>query len=180
MPSAQTIERQKKKVNKLDKIFKNDGVYLIDYRGLSVNEMEELRNRIKELNANMKVIKNRLAVKYFEKENKEFGREIFNGPIAVAYTNENFTELAKIIVNFAKENKKIKIKSGFIENVFVDKEKIKSIAKLPGRDQLMSQLVFLMAMPLKKVGMILSSPLKNILILFKNLKDKKEKEDNNG
>ena len=76
-----------------------------------------------------------------------------------------------------KENDKVEIKAGFVEQAFADKEKVKAVAKLPGRDQLMAQLVFSIALPLKKMGMALSAPLTNMLILLKNLKDKKEKEE---
>ena len=162
MPSTQSIERKRKKVNEIGEIFKNNGIYLFDYRGLSVPEMDELRNRIKKCNANMKIIKNRLAIKYFEKEKMEYGREIFSGPTAVAYSDDNYIEVAKIIVDFEKENKKIKIKSGFIEENFIDKSKIKYVAKLPSNNQLMSQLALSFIFPLKKMGMALSSPLRNM------------------
>ena len=180
MASTQSLERKTKKVGEIGEIFKNSGVYLIDYRGLTVSEMEDLRNRIKSCNAEIKIIKNRLAIKYFEKEKKEYGREIFNGPTAVAYSDDNYVEVAKIICDFEKENDKIKIKSGFIEDNFVDKNQINYVAKLPNKDQLLSQFAFAIATPVKKMAMALSSPLRNMLILLINLKDKKEKEDNNG
>lgn len=180
MPSKLILKDKKKKVDEIGAIFGNSGVYLIDYRGLSVPEIEDLRKKIKSSDAELKIIKNRLAIKYFEKENKEFGRDIFSGPTAVAYSDEKFVEVAKIIVDFEKNSKKIKIKSGFIENKFVGIDEIKNVAMLPGKDQLMSQLVFSIAYPLKKMGMALSSPLKNMLVLMNNLKDKKEKEEKNN
>ncbi|MEN8154889.1 MAG: 50S ribosomal protein L10 [Acidobacteriota bacterium] len=180
MPSKQILEDKKKKVDEIGAIFNSNGVYLIDYRGLSVPEIEDLRTKIKTSDAEFKIIKNRLAIKYFEKEKKEFGRDVFNGPTAVAYSDEKFVEVAKIVVDFEKDTKKIKIKSGFIENKFVTIDEIKNVAKLPGKDQLMAQLAFSIAHPLKKMGMALSSPLKNVLVLMNNLKDKKEKEEKNN
>ena len=180
MPSAQSLEKQKQKVKKIADIFANDGVYIFDYRGLSVPEMEVLRKKIRGINADLKVIKNRLAIKLFEQGEVKHGREVFQGPTAVAFTGENYTELAKIIVDFEKESEKIKIKSGFIEKKLVDGEIVRQVAKLPGRDQLLAQLAFTMAMPLKKLARTLASPLTNMVILLNNLKDKKEKENNNG
>ena len=178
MTSQKILELKQKKVDEIGKIFANSGVYLFDYRGMTVPEMGDLRERVKRLGAdsNVKVIKNRLTIKYFEKEKKEYGRELFNGPIAVAYADENFLEVAKVLVDFEKENNKVKIKAGFIEQTFADRKKVKAVAKLPGKDQLLAQLVFSMAMPVKKMGMALSAPLRNMLILMNNLKDKKEKE----
>lgn len=177
MANKAIIQSKEKKVEEIGGIFRNSGVYLFDYRGLSVTEMEKLRARVKSVgdDTNLMVIKNRLAIKYFQKQNKPFGRELFNGPMAVAYSSENFIELAKVLVDFEKENDKVKIKAGFIEQDFADKEKVKTVAKLPAKDQLLGQLVFSIAMPLKKMGMAMSAPLRNMLILMNNLKDKKEK-----
>jgi large subunit ribosomal protein L10 len=179
VPSKAILQLKEKKVEEIGNIFQNSGVYLFDYRGLSVNEMEGLRNRVKNVgsDADVKVIKNRLAVKYFQKEQKPWGRDIFRGPMAVAYGDKNFVEVAKVLVDFEKESNKVEIKAGFIEHTLTDKEKVKMVAKLPGKEQLMAQLVLTLAMPLKKMGIALSAPLKNMLILMNNLKDKKEKEE---
>ncbi len=179
MPNKEILESKEKKVEEIGNIFRSSGVYLFDYRGLSVAEMEGFRSRVKHIghDANVQVIKNRLAIKYFQKEQKSYGRELFNGPMAVAYGNDNFVEVAKTLVDFEKENEKIKIKAGFVEQVFADKEQVKAVAKLPAKDQLMAQLVFCLTLPLKKMGMALSAPLANMLVLMKNLKDKKEKEE---
>ncbi|MCU0287106.1 MAG: 50S ribosomal protein L10 [Acidobacteria bacterium] len=180
MPSTETLDRKKKQVDEIAEIFNNNGVYLFDYRGLTVAQMNTLRNRVKELNADLKVIKNRLAIKHFERENLGIGRDIFNGPTAVAFANENFVEVAKTLVDYEKENDKVKIKAGFIEKQFADKEKVKYVAKLPAKEVLLAQLVGAIAMPLKKMGMALSAPLLNMLILMNNLKDKKENEEKNN
>jgi large subunit ribosomal protein L10 len=177
VPSKNAIQLKEKQVDELGKIFESNGVYLFDYRGLTVSQMGQFRDRVKDLGANVKVFKNRIAIKYFEKVDKPHGRELFNGPLAVAYSDENFVELAKTMVEFEKENDKVKIRAGFIENTLVDSNKIKDVSKLPPKEQLMATLAFSMSMPLKKMGMALSAPLRNVLILMNNLKDKKEKEE---
>jgi large subunit ribosomal protein L10 len=175
MASANILEKKKKAVDGLADIFNCSGVYLFDYRGLKVSEMGKLRNLIKKLGANVKVIKNRLAIKFFEKEKMNIGRDLFHGPIAVAYSNEKFIETAKALVEFEKESKKIKIKSGFIEKKLVSSMQISEVAKLPGKEQMLAQLVFSIGMPLRRFGSALSAPLANMLVLFKNLQAKKEK-----
>ncbi len=178
MASTTILNEKKKQVEELAGIFGSNGVYLFDYRGLTVPQMNDLRDRVKGLGANVKVIKNRFAIKHFQNENREeFGRELFSGPMAVAYANDNFVEVAKVLVDFEKENEKIELKAGFIENSFADKEKVKQVAKLPSKEQLLAQLVGAISMPLKKMGMALSAPLTNTMILMNNLKDKKEKEE---
>ena len=175
MGSAKSLEKKKKTVHALAEIFRSNGVYLFDYRGLKVSEMSNLRNRVKALGADVKVIKNRLAIKFFEREKLAVGRELFHGPIAVAYSNDKFVETAKVLVDFERESKKIKIKSGFIERKLVSDKQVVEVAKLPGKEQLLAQLVYSIGMPLRRFGSALSSPLSHMLILMKNLQDKKVK-----
>ena len=176
MGSAQILEKKKKTVDAMAEIFNCNGVYLFDYRGLKVSEMVTLRSRIKALGANVKVVKNRLAIKYFEKQKTAVGRELFKGPLAMAYSNEKFVETAKVLVEFEKESKKIKIISGFIEKKLVSDKQVAEVAKLPGKEQLLAQLVYSIGMPLRRFGSALSSPLTHMLVLMKNLQDKKAKE----
>lgn len=177
MPSKEILQRNKEQVEEIGRIFQNNGVYMFDYRGLTVPEMEDLRKKVKEHGANLKVVKNRIAIKYFEKEKNEYGRELFNGPLAIAYADDNFIEIAKVITQFEKDTKKITVKAGFIEQTFADQNKIKDVAKMPGKEQMLATLAMSIAMPLQKMGMALSAPLRDMLILMNNLKDKKEKEE---
>jgi large subunit ribosomal protein L10 len=173
--SPKILEKKKQSVEKLDEIFAHGGVYMFDYRGLKVSEMETLRRQIRDLGAGVKVIQNRLVIKYFEKQKMAFGRDLFKGTLAAAYSRDHYVETAKALVNFEKESKKIKIKYGFIDRSLVNEAQIAEVAKLPGRDILLAQLAGSIIMPLRKFGSALSAPLTSMLILMKNYKDKKEK-----
>ncbi len=176
MGSKVILEAKKAEVEDIGKVFSSNGVYVFDYRGLDVKKFEELRNKVKDLDSNIKVIKNRLIIKHFEKNNLEYGRDLFNGPTAVAYGNEKFVEVAKALVDFQKEHKSVDIKFGFIEGNFADVQEVKTVATLPSKEQLLASFVLTASMPIKKWGMAMSSPLRNLLILMKNLKEKKAKE----
>ncbi|MDY0295837.1 MAG: 50S ribosomal protein L10 [Acidobacteriota bacterium] len=177
MTSPKSIERNQKRIEELAGIFARRGVYLFDYRGLSVPELQELRSKVKNLNAGIKVFKNRMAIKYFAGAgHDQYGRDLFQGPLAVAYADDNFIEVAKVMVEYEKESKKIQLKSAFVESRLMDREKVLQLAKLPGRDQLLAQLAMSIVHPLKKMGMSLAAPLTNMLILLKNLQDKKAKQ----
>lgn len=177
MPSKETMDYKRKKVEELDRIFDSNGVFLFDYRGLTVAQMETVRNRVKELGANVRVIKNRLAIKHFEKLGKPYGRDLFKGPIAAAYADKNFIEVAKTMVEIEKELEKVHIRAGFIERMYANADKIKEVSKLPNKEQLLAQLAFSIGMPLRKMGTALNAPLRSMLVVLKNLKDKKEKEE---
>ncbi len=173
---ANQVIRDKKKgvVDEITKIFSNPGVYVIDYRGLTVKEMEGLRKRVKARESELKVVKNRMIIKHFEAVSSEHGRDMFNGPTALVYSGKNFLEVAKDLVDFEKESQKIKIRFGFVEHKYVDANGVKAVAKLPSKEQLLAQVAFSIVYPVRKMGIALSAPLRNVLILMKNLKDKKE------
>lgn len=177
MPSKAILEKKKARVKELKKIFQNDGIYFFDYRGLSVREFEDLRNKVREQEGNCKVIKNSIAARLFEEEKIEVDDALLEGPNAILYGSGKTVEIAKVLVDFTKDKEVVGIKSGFLNREFIEKEKIIELSKLPGREQLISQFLFTFAMPLKKFGMSLSAPMKNILILMNNLKDKKDKEE---
>jgi len=174
MANQLILQQKKGVVEEIKDIFANPGVYVIDYRGLSVKEMEGLRKRMKSKNTEVKVVKNRMIIKHFESINSGYGREIFYGPTALVYSDKNFVDIAKDLVDFEKESQKIQIRFGFVEQKYVDANGVKAVAKLPGKEQLLSQLAFSFAYPVRKMGIALSAPLRNVLILMKNLKDKKE------
>lgn len=177
MPSKETLDVKKQQISEISTIFKNSGVFIFEYRGMKVKELEVLRNRLRPLGGHVKVIKNRLVLKYFQEKNVKVGRDVFFGPLAVAYADKSFIDVAKIMVDFEKENPKVLLKAGFIEQTYADKERVKSVAKLPAKEQLLAQLVMSISMPLRKMGIALSAPLRDTMILMNNLKDKKEKEE---
>lgn len=177
MVSEAILKKKKAKVKEFEEIFKSDGIYFFDYRGLSVGQFEELRGKVKDKDGKCRVIKNSIAARFFEDEKIQVDDQLLKGPNAIIYCSDKAVEIAKVLVDFVKDMENIEIKSGFLDQEFINKDKIYELSKLPGRDQLVSQLLMTIAMPLKKFGMTLASPLKNMLILMHNLKDKKEKEE---
>ena len=177
MASEAILEKKKIKIKEFKEIFKSNGIYLFDYRGLSVGQFEKLRHKVKVKNGNCRVIKNSIAARFFEEEKIQVDDQLLKGPIAILYGTDKVVEIAKVLVDFVKDMENVEIKSGFLDQEFINKDKIYELSKLPGRDQLVSQLLMTIAMPLKKFGMTLSSPLKNMLLLMNNLKGKKEKEE---
>jgi large subunit ribosomal protein L10 len=175
MASPRILEKKQQVVNELSSLFGCGGVYLFDYRGLKVSEMETLRRQVKACDGQVKVLKDRLAVKYFAQAGLPIGREVFSGPVAVAYADKRFVEVAKVLVDFERESKKIKITHGIIEHKLMSQPQVVAVSKLPSKEVLMTQLAYSVAMPLRKFGSALSSPLTHMLVLLKNLQDKKAK-----
>ena len=123
-------------------------VVVVDYRGLTVDEVTRLRKQLRE----MKVIKNSILSRAAKKAGLEGMDEVFTGPTAVAFSNEDVVAPAKIMDEFAKEAKALEIKGGIIEGKVSSLEEITALAKLPNREGLLSMLLSVLQAPVRNVA----------------------------
>ena len=140
--ASETILKQKEtEVKAYADKFKEDNVILItEYRGINVADDTKLRNDIRNVNAQYKIIKNNI-IKRALNANGESGLDsLLEGPTAVVIGNEEYLEPAKVIYNFTKANDFYKIKGGIIEGKVMTAEEIITLAKLPSRETLLSML----------------------------------------
>ena len=127
-------------------------VVVVDYRGLTVDEVTRLRKQLREANVEMKVIKNSILSRAAEAAGLEGMGEVFTGPTAVAFSNEDVVAPAKIIDEFAKDAKALEIKGGIIEGKVSSLEEITALAKLPNREGLLSMLLSVLQAPVRNVA----------------------------
>ena len=125
---------------------------IVDYRGLTVEQVTDLRKQLRDANVEMKVIKNSILVRAAEKAGLNGLEEVFSGPTAVAFSNEDVVAPAKIIDEFAKTADKLEIKGGIIEGKVASIEEITALAKLPNRDGLLSMLLSVLQAPVCNVA----------------------------
>ncbi len=115
-------------------------VWVVDYRGLSVKEVEGLRRDIREADASMKVYKNtlvRIALKELDMASLD---EVLEGPSAFAFCKNDPVASAKALTEFAKDNDKLVIKGGMMDGDFVNAGQFDAVASLPSREQLLAQI----------------------------------------
>ena len=124
---------------------------LVGFRGIKVGEVDDLRRRIREQGAHYSVVKNRLALRAIKGTALEELKELFHGPTAVAYTDDDPVGLAKTLTEFAKGVPVLEFKGGLVDGQAVAGEEIKALASLPSRDELIAKLVFLMQSPIARL-----------------------------
>ncbi|MBL1228999.1 50S ribosomal protein L10 [Enterococcus sp. BWB1-3] len=127
-------------------------VVIVDYRGLTVEEVTNLRKQLRDANVEMKVIKNSILSRAAKAAGLEGLDEVFTGPTAVAFSNEDVVAPAKIMDEFAKDAKALEIKGGVIEGKVASMEEITALAKLPSRDGLLSMLLSVLQAPVRNVA----------------------------
>lgn len=142
MANEKIIAQKQEEVTKLAEKIKNAKfVLLTDYRGISVEDVTELRANLRKSNSEYTVIKNNIIRRALA-EAKIEGLEdsVLEGPTAVIMDNNDYLAPAKVIYNYMKENEFYKIKGGILEGKVVSVEEIIELAKLPSREELLSKL----------------------------------------
>lgn len=122
---------------------------LAEYRGLSVAQMTVLRRKAHDSKVYVRVVKNTLARRAVEGTSFECLKDQMTGPLAFAVSADPVA-VAKILSEFAKDNEALKIKAGAMGGKLMSLEQIKALATLPGREQLLAQLLGTMQAPIQK------------------------------
>jgi large subunit ribosomal protein L10 len=161
-------------VEELRKVFKDSGsVLLIDFKNIDVPDITELRRKVRESGSDYRVVKNTLALRAAEGTSVEEIKQYFEGPTAVAYSDENIVGLAKVLRDFIKEHSGMSFKVGVLDGQVVSDEQVSSLADLPSREELLSKVLFLMNAPLTQLALALKSPVQKLAYLLKQLEENK-------
>jgi large subunit ribosomal protein L10 len=151
-------------------------VILTDYKGLDVASMNALRRKLREANTEYQVAKNSLLVRASEGNDVTLIKDQFKGPSAIALSYDDPVAPAKVLTDFAKENKKFEIKVGVLNGKIVDFNGIKALSSLPSREILLAQVLSTMnAVPTALVTALSDVP-RRMVNLIQALKEKKEAE----
>ena len=161
------IQAKQDQVDLLSEKMKNAASFVVvNYRGLNVAEATDLRKQLRDSDVDMHVVKNTIIRRAAEAAGIEGLEDIFVGPTAIAFSEEEVVAPAKIMVEFAEETPALEVKGGYMEGEVVSIETIQAVAKLPSRDGLLSMLLS-----------VLQAPIRNTALAFKAVAEKKEEED---
>ena len=143
----------------------NSLILVFHYRGLSMSEMSELRVQSFNSGSNIKVTKNRLAKLALADTDKVELSSLFDGPTAIAYSNDPVS-LTKLVTNFAKNNNKLVIVGGIMDKEILSVEKIEILSKLPSLEEIRAQLIGLINSPAQKIASVLTAPSGDLARVF--------------
>ena len=143
---AEAIENAKKTFAEY-----NDFIFA-DYRGLTVEQITDLRGKLREKNAVLKVVKNNFAKIAFDDMKVENVADYLKGPTVIAMANEDSNEVAKVLFDFAKDVPALSVKGASISKEIYDQAKIEAYSKVPGKKQLYSMLMSAMNGPVRQLA----------------------------
>lgn len=149
-------------------------VILTDYKGLDVSAINDLRRKLREADVEYKVVKNTLIARAAEGTDAELIKEHFKGPSALALSYEDPVAPAKVLVDFAKDNKVFEIKIGVMDGKVIDADEIKALSALPSREVLLGQVLSAMNGVPTSLVRALNNVMVNLLNVLQAIGDQKE------
>ena len=142
----------------LNQVFKTTGVIVVAHnKGLTVNQVNDLRNKMAQAGATVKVAKNRLAKLALDGTDASGIKGLFTGPTMVAYAVDPVSA-PKVAAAFAKGNEKFVVLGGALGKTVMDANAVKALAELPSLDQLRGKLIGLIQAPATRIAGVLAAP----------------------
>lgn len=160
------IEKKQAIVDEIaGKLQNSPSTIIVDYRGLTVAQVTELRKQLRDAGVEFKVYKNSMTRRAAESASITGLEEFLTGPNAIAFGSDDVVAPAKILNDFAKTNEALEIKAGVLEGNFVSAEEVKALAELPSREGLLSMVLS-----------VLQAPVRNFALAAKAVADQKEEQ----
>ncbi|GAB3069476.1 50S ribosomal protein L10 [Virgibacillus ainsalahensis] len=163
---SSVIEQKKQIVDEITEKFRGSQTsVVVDYRGLSVAEVTQLRKELRDAGIDFKVYKNTMTRRAVEAAELTELNDLLVGPNAVAFSNDDIVAPARILNNFAKEHNALEIKGGVIEGEVATLDQLKELANLPNYEGMVSMLLN-----------VLQAPIRNLAYATKSVADQKEEQ----
>jgi len=160
-----------------EKLQKARGVVLTNYRGLTADEMNDLRRRLREAGVEYKVLKNTLTRIAVREAGIEPMDDILTGPTAIAFGYEDPVLPAKVLKEFSSQHDVLEIKGGLLAGERISTERVTELAGLPGREVLLGSVLAGMQAPIRGLVNVLSGVTRNLVYALDAIRRQKEEAE---
>jgi large subunit ribosomal protein L10 len=149
-------------------------LFLLRNDGLSVNEVNELRTKVRETDATYKVVKHSVVRLAVEGTDKEALGSHLRGPLALAFTSGDFVALAKVLKEFIKKHPDLSFQEAYLEGEILDAKDAASLADMASREELISKLLFVLQSPIRRLAVALNGPIQKLASALSQVAEQKE------
>lgn len=175
MPSEKVLEQKKKEVSELADHLKvaHTGV-IVNYKGITVEADTKLRKELREAGCKYKVVKNTLLRLALQEAGIAGLDDVLQGTTAVAVHPEDYVAPAKILEKFAESNDTFEIKAGFIDGKSAGPDEIKTLAKLPSKEELVAQVLRGLNSPISGFVTVLNGTMRGLVVALNAIAEKQK------
>jgi large subunit ribosomal protein L10 len=168
------LEEKKERIKRLEETVKGaSGIYLVDFRGITANEIKSLRTKMREEEIKFQIARNIILTHTFRNLGLDELNQFLEGPTGICVSSDSLSP-SKVLEKFSEKTGKLRFKGGLIDGRLCNEEDLSWLARIPPKEVLYQRLVSSLSFPIASLTLTLSGIIRNLIYVLRQISEKKE------